>query len=935
MTSITHDRFFVMVTITTIGFGDIVPVTTAGRTFVIFYGAGGIILLAMAVNAIRYVILEDLHRRFAIRAKERKAKRDARRQERREQRAIEEERRQRLLEILERIQHLESTPADSSSPNETHSRTHYFTHHPRQFTLPHGQPSKLLSMFSRTLSKDTSDTGHGVGSELTLEDSPPPETLQRTGTDNVQKALEELQLSGTGITAEDYHRALESLGGEETTNLELLRLATMEPRHFQAFNKPSLFKRLFSFRRGSNVEAPIQNPTAEEQREADKRQAYEESMQEYQRRLRFSAAMFVTFWLAGAVIFTFVESWNFGSSVYFVFIAFTTIGYGDFVPNTSAGKAIFLAYCLVGVVTLTSLASLISEVLSKSMRRHVVETQLRRTERIKALEGDRERGENNEGDVDLEHGAMMDSSTEDGPFQERLEELSSAVRTQNEDNETSQTSNTCLGSLENLVKISKDFDQLLQKVLGLDYMENENQSTSASATTPPPLSTPSAIVEYLEKEEDEELQPSFLSPSISRDINSTSSIHRHSIRPSVHGRRHSVDPRGGTFHNFGSSSPSDASQLQIKAWPTSISSHSNLGSERNFSNPSPVPSLPITSTGSTHRHNKDGTITIAALHWQHLIEYSKQFKVLTAACEEALKRVAAWEISESMLRQKRYHARMRQKRLLNERRRRLNELGTNGSADNDIEDEDELEELEEWDEEDSDVDEDDEILDKRRAKIAAALLGSRSPRKNRSRHTSRHTSRHASRHPSRRTSLQDGGMDPNFLQPPVQPMALSLHLRTRKPCLDARSGHENRSRSRSRERSRDHSSHHQRPLHDIQPQHHAAAYHSAHVVHSTRAHRPVHHGRHDHGQRIEALSDPTGKSGTTRPLQPPPLLTNTSSLLPWPLDQPAEPRIALTAATPHPFDLGEPPIESGSGSLPVTRSPFGHLFTSPGSSSAL
>ncbi|GJJ70902.1 potassium channel subfamily K, other eukaryote [Entomortierella parvispora] len=918
--------FFVMVTITTIGFGDRVPETTGGRVFVIFYGAGGIVLLAMAVNAIRYVILEDLHRRFAIRAKERKAKRDARRQERREQRAIQEERRQRLLEVLERFQQLESTPI-TNSPNESHGGSHYFTHTPRQFTFPHGQPSKLLSMFSRTQTKDIADSGHGVGSDLTLEGGQQPATFQRTnsGTNNLQKALEELQLSRNGITADDYQRALEGVGGEDSTSLELLRLATMEPHQFQALGKPSLFKRLMAYRRGSDVEPPIQNPTAEEQREADKRQAYVESMQEYRRRLRFSAAMFLTFWLAGAVIFTFVESWNFGDSVYFVFIAFSTIGYGDFVPRTMAGKAIFLAYCLVGVVALTSLASLISEVLSKTMRKHVVETQLRRTERIEALEGDHELGENNDGDQDLEQGATVDSFTEDGGIREGSEELDNAARTQSDGNETPPTPNTCQGSLENLVKISKDFDQLLQKVLGLDSNEDENQSSAADTTTPPPLSTPGAIVEYLEKEEDDEMMPSFLSPSISRDINSTSTIHQHTARPSLpgHGRRHSVDPRGGTFHNFGSSSPNDSTQIQIKAWPTSISSHVNLGSERNSASPSPVPSLPAASTGSARRQNKDGSITIAALHWQNLISYAKQLKALTAACEDAMERVAAWEVSESKLRQKRRQARMRQKRLLNERRRRLNELGTRGTADVEIDQEDELEELDEWDEEGSDADEDDEILDRHRVKITAALLGSKSPKKSRSRHSSRHPSRNT----SRRTSLQ-GGMDPNFLQPPPPPMALSLHLRARNPSLDDRSGHLGQPTSRARERNRP--SHHQHSRRDSHPHQHTVVHHSAHVGHSTRGHRPVNHSRHDHGQHTDALSDHTDKMGLIRPFQLSPLQTNMSGLPPSSSspEQPTEPRITFMAASPHPLDRDEPSFSLGSGVGPskTTRSPLGHLF---------
>ncbi|KAG0054275.1 hypothetical protein BGZ83_011617 [Gryganskiella cystojenkinii] len=1035
--------FFVMVTITTIGFGDRVPVTTGGRIFTIFYGAGGIVLLALAVNAIRYVILEDLHRRFAIRAKERKAKRDARRRERREQRARQEERRQRLQEALERIQQMESTTLSSNSPEETtKTHSHYFTHFPRHSNKQQGTHLRLLSVFSRNSDhggigngngngngndSDGSEVKHAVWSESRSEDGmghhPKQETVQRTGTDNLLKSLEEFRHSRNGVTTFDYQRALERFGSEDANDLELLRFATMEPSKFEPVKKRSIFMKLWPFKDNDDDQPVNMNPTAEEQREADKRQAYEESMQEYQRRLRFSAAMFLTFWLAGAVIFTCVEKWDFGSSTYFVFVAFSTIGYGDFVPRTMAGRAIFLAYCLVGVVALTSLASLISEVLSKSMRRHVVETQIRRTERIEALEEARDRGEGGPGssdaDLDLESGGgggMMDSSVEDGggAYHDQIEDLNNAISSQNEENGAPLTPKTCHGSLENLVKISKEFDLLLQKVLGLDYVDNE--SLPIDATTPLPPKTPGAIVEYLEKEEDEELVPSYLSPSISRDITSTSSIHRHSLRPHLNARRHSMDVRGGTFHGFASAPASDSSsaQIQIKAWPTNTSIHSNLEPDHLSLSPSPSFSVMNNSNqnninnngGSVHRHNKNGTITIRAIDWKHLIEYTKQFKVLTHACEEALERLGAWEVSERKLRQKRSQARKRQKQQLNERRRRLNELGAiRDNADDGIDDEEELEDLEEWDEEGSADDEDDEILDQKRAKITAALLGSRSPRHGRSRHQSRHTSRHQSQHTSRqqsrRTSDQDpvfgsgtGSMDPNFLQPPVQPIELPLHILARSPCLggvgvisEPGSGRRSRSRSQSRERSPGHRSqqHHRRPHHEDdqdQEQRHKSSGHTSSKMtphyHHHHHHHPGHASKSQHSHSHAHLSHdhkrsatPQGKAkhqheedndsdgGNERDSEaatrtasrrrqsqlPPALKISDSDVVtagagsplssPSPMQQPTEPRIAFTAATPHPLDssASSPGLGFGyglgsgqGGSLRQTRSPLSHLF---------
>ncbi|KAG0272613.1 hypothetical protein BGZ95_011610 [Linnemannia exigua] len=555
--------FFVMVTITTIGFGDRVPQTTGGRIFVVAYAAGGIVLLALAVNAIRYVILEDLHRRFAIRAKERKAKRDARRRERRDHRVRQEEQRQRLQTAMERFQQMNalastagsgtSTPSGTSRANPNLSNTvsdsHYFTHFPRHFNATNGNQLRLPSIFTRSTSgsepktADKSDTRPCDESDMTQADRPS------------QDAIEMLQIPGSSISREERVGADDAEASSEAqigatswrnpyvVDDDLLRYATVYPS--QTYDSSPCYKwlhRLWFFRRTPILET-IPPATLEEQREADKKQAYRESMEEYQRRLRFSAAMFLTFWLVGAIMFTFVESWDFGSSVYFVFIAFSTIGFGDFVPRTMAGRSIFLAYCLVGVVTLTSLASLISEVLSKSMRKHVVETQLRRAEHLEAL--DDGRGGHQGEDLDLEPGASHGGTDDTGSHGDGVSGADEAAT-----NDTSEDK-TCHGALQNLVKVSKSFDDMLRKILAVGYTDDERRGITVNVPEPssPPLPVdpnPGAIVSYLEAEEDES-EPSFLSPSISRDITSTSSIHRHSLRPMLHKRRHSHDPQFGDY----------------------------------------------------------------------------------------------------------------------------------------------------------------------------------------------------------------------------------------------------------------------------------------------------------------------------------------------------------------------------------------------------
>ncbi|KAJ7154605.1 hypothetical protein C8R46DRAFT_1117876 [Mycena filopes] len=78
--------------------------------------------------------------------------------------------------------------------------------------------------------------------------------------------------------------------------------------------------------------------------------------------------LFIMFWMVGSVIFMKTEQWSFGVSLYFCFIAFTTIGYGDYSPQTPAGRSVFVAWALLGVATMTILISVISEAFSSKYK---------------------------------------------------------------------------------------------------------------------------------------------------------------------------------------------------------------------------------------------------------------------------------------------------------------------------------------------------------------------------------------------------------------------------------------------------------------------------------------------------------------------------------------------------------------------------------------
>ena len=680
------------------------------------------------------------------------------------------------------------------------SGPHYFTHLPHRFTIHSGTHLRIPTFFSRT--PENAEAKQDRGSDSTLANDASTLDVQQDAIEVLHPEPKRLEqpVSGTMLTFEEQDPPRLMASTPSMPDVDLDRFMTMDDRPPP---KKSLFRRLFSFGRTKTEVTIGAYHSPEKQRELERQQAHRESMEEYGRRLRFSAAMFLIFWFGGAVIFMLTESWTFFDSLYFCGISFATIGYGDFVPHTPTGRSIFIAYCLIGVVTLTSLASLMSEVLSKSMRRHVVETQLRRSERIEAL-GE---GRNSDENRDLENGTTGSISAEDeADFQRQMQTLTNFV--QEASGEGGAKDKSCQGSLQQVVNVSRDFDALLQKVLGLDSAITEDAS---NATISKVSATPKTIRDYIKKSDQDDADPSYLSPSISRDISTTSSIHRHSLRPLAirQSRHHSLDVRGGslnTYHGTGYSSSSDSSQLKITAWPTIPQAPKRLNSyDGKPSSPTPPPLVesPDASVPGSPvlRHTKLGTVTLSAVQWQHLIEYSKQLKVLVETCEAAVQKVAVWEANEKRLRQKRRQTRQLQLRALNERRRRLQEEDMSRPLEDDLDEEDELEALEAWEEEGSQDEEEDEAQDRHRSKISATLLGTTSPKRGRSQ---------SRRRMSRRSSMQEGSnsgprFDPNYLQPPVA----NIQIRGRPQAQSSfseqglnMSPHPRRSSSRTRDPSR-------------------------------------------------------------------------------------------------------------------------------------
>lgn len=59
----------------------------------------------------------------------------------------------------------------------------------------------------------------------------------------------------------------------------------------------------------------------------------------------------------GAVFYHIVEKWNWIDSFYFTVITLSTVGYGDFSPQTNAGKLFTIPFIFVGVGLFVAVAN--------------------------------------------------------------------------------------------------------------------------------------------------------------------------------------------------------------------------------------------------------------------------------------------------------------------------------------------------------------------------------------------------------------------------------------------------------------------------------------------------------------------------------------------------------------------------------------------------
>jgi voltage-gated potassium channel len=83
---------------------------------------------------------------------------------------------------------------------------------------------------------------------------------------------------------------------------------------------------------------------------------------------RTLAALTASLLLVGTFVFNRIEGWSFLDSFYYSAVTAATVGFGDFVPKTPAGKLLTVLYMFCGIGLLVALLTRFADALIQSER---------------------------------------------------------------------------------------------------------------------------------------------------------------------------------------------------------------------------------------------------------------------------------------------------------------------------------------------------------------------------------------------------------------------------------------------------------------------------------------------------------------------------------------------------------------------------------------
>lgn len=87
-------------------------------------------------------------------------------------------------------------------------------------------------------------------------------------------------------------------------------------------------------------------------------------------------AILILMIFAGGFIYSNIEGWRYFDSVYYTVVTITTIGYGDFVPQTDLGKFFTMMFVFLGIAMAFYLFSIIGRyIFEKQLKKELAQSE--------------------------------------------------------------------------------------------------------------------------------------------------------------------------------------------------------------------------------------------------------------------------------------------------------------------------------------------------------------------------------------------------------------------------------------------------------------------------------------------------------------------------------------------------------------------------------
>ncbi|GAA6046700.1 hypothetical protein JCM3770_003123 [Rhodotorula araucariae] len=353
--------YFTECILTSVGFGDILPVSLGSRIFTLFYAPLGIINLAVLIAIARETIIESFEVSYRAR-RDRLAQKARERKEaiRKRHEMAREQRRPAAGEACAQSQVRADEVANGDDGREKGAAP---ADVPALVPPPNG--SALAAGFGTAL---------GGGGQA----APAPS--------GGLAALEQVE---SGASA--GQRARPSVHSWARRLLVAFMPARRRVRHdCEAAPPPSDDEGGAPFGH-TTTSSTLTTTSIDHSYMTLKEQLLQEQRQEFRVKLAVAILVFLVFWLAGSAVYSLTEDgWSMWTGMWFSFIYFTTLGLGDYTPVSSAGRAFFVAWSILGIASMTLLLSVLTESWSARYKSSITDGRFKKA--LRRVQGSRSGG---------------------------------------------------------------------------------------------------------------------------------------------------------------------------------------------------------------------------------------------------------------------------------------------------------------------------------------------------------------------------------------------------------------------------------------------------------------------------------------------------------------------------------------------------------------